>query len=712
MGSGLACTRHVPTRGIEEVRPLRASGWRQATVGAVLLLLAGVGTATAAPTPPAPGGNDAPATLAAAGPQDLTALAAGGERPASGKTPAAGPKFTKSGTAWRVISPDVVLRNTVTDPDGDTANLTFQVYTTNADGTPKAQVDLDGSGQYGVLVSPYVASGGLAKVPVPYGILKPGVLYKFRTSAFDGSLYETTWSPWADFRIDPYMKFPAAQSSSTIDKTAQEIDEFTRSDPGPALPTFDANGAVKREAAQKRTCGQQDAQGRQLCIELSPPTAESKARAHKRAEALREAAVAKARKAGRSPAAAAVAPAVELVDWCWDKAAGKDYMTRTEACLKNIGSARLTFVDTGRDVTIGFATFDFEQRIKAYPNKGASGSNFAEFDQQIAIMPVSIDQALQGVTMKWNVGTTCQSCVTSNVKWTDGQNNPAGSTAYWDVDGTSPPYGERWGRVTTQWSGTGKEIIDLGWSVTATVDASDTASDTANFGTSGTDAMRELAPRCDDYLKSSAPGCVLPFFKLTWTVDTNLYPAAGAYYWYMQEVLPDHAGSKRWDSLMHYLGPDTTVKNSAGNPWSSDNSRNVICGASSAWTIHPSDTSVGEVQCDEFAMASTHESGGYPKSVNLVSSGTKCAQLFTDKMGDGSANFGLLADTRTVANGPGGAERCGRAAIPKVQNQMAFNGFPAPQWRMLDGDGFFVTLPGYEHCTSAATTCTWKKIGS
>ncbi|MEU9330793.1 hypothetical protein AB0D91_44865 [Streptomyces canus] len=398
------------------------------------------------------------------------------------------------------------------------------------------------------------------------------MLYKFRTSAFDGSLYETTWSPWADFRIDPYMKFPAPQTSSTIDKTAQEVDEFTRSDPGPALPTFDASGAVKRGATQKRTCGQQDAQGRQLCIELSPPTAESKARAHKGAEAPREAAEAKARKARQSPAAAAVAPAVELVDWCWDKAAGKDYMTRTEG-PKNIGSARLTFVDAGRDVTIGFATFDFEQRIKAYPNKGASGSNFAEFDQQIAIMPVSIDQALQGVTMKWNSGTTCQSCVTSNVKWTDGQNNPAGSTAYWDVDGTRPPYGERWGRVTTQWNGTGKEIIDLGWSVTATVDASDTASDTANSGTSGTNAMRELAPRCDDYLKSSAPGCVLPFFKLTWTVDTNLYPAAGAYYWYMQQVLPDHAGSKRWDSLMHYLGPDTTVKNSAGNPWNTDNSR-------------------------------------------------------------------------------------------------------------------------------------------
>ncbi|MGW4206319.1 hypothetical protein, partial [Streptomyces sp. NPDC004726] len=509
----------------------------------------------------------------------------------------------------------------MTDADGDRVNLTFQVYTTNADGTPKAQVDLDGPGQHGVLVSPYVASGGIAKVPVPYGKLKPGVLYTFRTSAYDGSLYETTWSPWADFRIDPYVKFPAAQTSSTINSTAQEIIELNRSDPGPALPAFAANGAVKRKATQERSCGKPDTEGRKICIELSPPTAESKARAKKRAEAQ----VAKAGEVGKSPAA--VAPAVELVDWCWAKPVGKDYMTRGEACLKNVGSANLVFVDTGQNVTIGFAKFDFEQRIKAYPNKGASGSNFAEFDQAIAIVPVSIDKALKGVTMKWNIGSTCSSCVTSNVKWTDAQNNPAGPAAYWNVDGFDPPYGDRWGRVSTTWNGTGKEVIDLGWSVTATVDASATATATADFGTSGDVRVRELAPRCDDIVGGSAPGCVLPFFKTTWTVDTNLYPAAGAYYWYMQQVMPDHAGSARWDSLMHYLGPDTPVKNSSGGTWTSDNSRAVVCGPSSGWSVHPADASVGTVDCDEFAMASTHESGGYPKSVNLVTSGSKCAQL-------------------------------------------------------------------------------------
>ncbi|MCX5562972.1 hypothetical protein [Streptomyces sp. NBC_00038] len=85
----------------------------------------------------------------------------------------------------------------------------------------------------------------------------------------------------------------------------------------------------------------------------------------------------------------------------------------------------------------------------------------------------------------------------------------------------------------------------------------------------------------------------------------------------MQQVMPDHAGSMRWDSLMHYLGPDTPVKNSTGGTWTSDNSRNVVCGTSSAWSVHPSDASVGSVDCDEYAMASTHESGGYPKSVSV-----------------------------------------------------------------------------------------------
>lgn len=48
-------------------------------------------------------------------------------------------------------------------------------------------------------------------------------------------------------------------------------------------------------------------------------------------------------------------------------------MTRTESCLKNIGSATLVFVEADQDAEIGFAKFDFEQRIKAYPNRARPG---------------------------------------------------------------------------------------------------------------------------------------------------------------------------------------------------------------------------------------------------------------------------------------------------------------------------------------------------
>jgi hypothetical protein len=53
-------------------------------------------------------------------------------------------------------------------------------------------------------------------------------------------------------------------------------------------------------------------------------------------------------------------------------------------------------------------------------------------------------------------------------------------------------------------------------------------------------------------------------------------------------------------------------------------------------------------------MASTHESGRYPQSVNLVTSGTKWPPLFIGKVGDDSTDFGLLTNTRTATNGPSG----------------------------------------------------------
>ncbi|MEU8957979.1 hypothetical protein AB0C93_27155 [Streptomyces sp. NPDC048518] len=588
-----------------------------------------------------------------------------GSRPESGKTPKAGPEFKKTGDVWTATSPETVLRNTVTDADGDKSTETFEVWTTDADGKAKDLVKFP-TNDDGVLVSSYVSSGSTAEVTVPPGKLKPGVTYTFHTSAFDGGLYETKWSPWAKFRISPYATFPAPQTSSNIDPVAQKAQEIFRSDPG-ALAIRKAGGT---------NCSKADAQGRQVCLKFHPASEKQKSLLSPRAEVP------------------------DLVSWCSDKPSGHDYINRADACLNNVGSAELIFTSGGdKDKPpFGMATFNFQQRLKAYPNKTSGGSDFAEFDQQLFVTPTSIDPQLLGVRLTWNAGTVCDHCTSTQVAWKDYKTGEA-ERGYWldsEVGQTQVA------STTTKWTGTGKETIGLTWDMVGAVDVDLDLAARANFGTSG----NELKVRCDNLSTGSAtPGCVLPYYTPTYTMDTNKYPAAGAYYWFMQQRMIGKPGTG--DAPMHYLGPDTTKTTPSGKPWTSKDSRNIVC--PTAWKKHPTDASMGEPSCDEFAMASTHESGGYPDAGNkyLVSSGDKCAQLYANPSG---SSFGLFADTREDTNGPSNTEKCGRATISEPQNEGAFHKFPAPAWRMLDNDAFYLSNPGFEHCTTTSSTCTWKKI--
>lgn len=245
-----------------------------------------------------------------------------------------------------MIAPEVILRNTVTDADGDKANVTFEVYTANADGTPGTKVKLTDANTYGVLVSPFVASGSTAQVQVEYGRLKPRTDYLVHTSAFDGSLYETNWSPWARFRIDPYVTFPVGQSSSGIDSTAQTIEEFTRTNPGAAPAAAVASSSSSSSSSEgvsssapafadfdKKNCSTADKKGRKLCFDFHKS---DKARKVQRPEP------GKTRETTQNFSTPGGNPAVDLVDWCTNAADGLDYMNRTEACLKDLGEETCT----------------------------------------------------------------------------------------------------------------------------------------------------------------------------------------------------------------------------------------------------------------------------------------------------------------------------------------------------------------------------------
>ncbi|MGA5810927.1 DNRLRE domain-containing protein [Streptomyces cellulosae] len=117
-------------------------------------------------------------------------------RPSDGTNRQAGAPFKSYAGVWAVNTTTPTLRDTFTDPDGDTVNGTFQVYdaaTNTPITTPAGE---------GLLVSDFGEQGKPVSVTVPAGQLQDGRTYKFRTNAYDGTHYNLNWSPWTQFVVD------------------------------------------------------------------------------------------------------------------------------------------------------------------------------------------------------------------------------------------------------------------------------------------------------------------------------------------------------------------------------------------------------------------------------------------------------------------------------------------------------------------------------
>ncbi|MEU4492931.1 DNRLRE domain-containing protein [Streptomyces sp. NPDC023998] len=112
-------------------------------------------------------------------------------RPRTGTKQEAGPPYFSYGGAYTVNTVTPTLRDTFVDANGDQVNGTFQIF----DNATNTQVG-------NVIVSPYVPSGQVASVTVPAGVLVNGKTYKFRTSPYDGTSYNTGWSAWKAFTVD------------------------------------------------------------------------------------------------------------------------------------------------------------------------------------------------------------------------------------------------------------------------------------------------------------------------------------------------------------------------------------------------------------------------------------------------------------------------------------------------------------------------------
>ncbi|MEV5578762.1 DNRLRE domain-containing protein [Streptomyces parvus] len=133
-------------------------------------------------------------------------------RPRTGTKQEAGPPFFSYSGVYMVNTLTPTLRDTFVDADGDKVNGTFQIF----DNATNTQVGSP-------IVSKFVASGQAASVTVPAGLLAEGKTYKFRTSPYDGTHYNTGWSAWKTFTVDTKAPSAPTRIASTDYPTGQWV---------------------------------------------------------------------------------------------------------------------------------------------------------------------------------------------------------------------------------------------------------------------------------------------------------------------------------------------------------------------------------------------------------------------------------------------------------------------------------------------------------
>ncbi|MEV0982602.1 hypothetical protein [Streptomyces sp. NPDC049915] len=598
----------------------------------------------------------------------------------SGKTPQAGPTFTQANGVWNVNTSMAVLRNTVTDADGDKANLTFEVYSTDASGNPKTQVKITDDNPYGVLVSPFVASGKTAEVTVPSGKLKPGTTYAFHTSAYDGSLYETSWSPWAKFRIRDRavdITLPAPNKSAAdpaFDNTWQPV------------PGWGTVNTKPFAATTERHCTPAKS-GNLLCITSSPATLAD----------LSKAKESRARLKGIRTAAP------PLNDTCEAGASQGSYLsifTRDSACMYNKTSVEVT--DEQQTESKGYQEF-----LMSYHMKTDMVGTELKLWARVTPLPMpagKIPFPAQPGAIKLTISPQCSAgCADKPAYAWDGNLMWGGS---YGID----PH-EETGTATVKWSGgvpdeSGTKDKDLSQDMAFAPYATFSTSVPETFPTDKSQGFigNPVYTRCD--MVYSPAGCVLRDYMPGYVFNTAKTPAAAAHAWLIQSkirkgaplnYLPDRRGDTGAHGERNTYGRDP------------DANRKVIC--PDGWAAakgHPDTTPVTDISatdkasCDEFTFAASYNSGGMPKDMegtNPVTSGDQCVQSYATKLADGT--WKLYDDERKA--GPTWKEVCGRSAMSGWINSTSMSRFPtfAKQYRLLDQDLYFVRTPGFDKCDAS-----------
>ncbi|MET8450232.1 hypothetical protein [Streptomyces sp. NPDC005209] len=638
--------------------------------GVAMLMLISSGAASAADLghPSQPDPNAAPSTRPASGPE-VKSVAAAGSRPVSGKNPTAAPSKRKDAAGFqRVISQKVQLKNTVTDADGDKSTLTFEVWTADAAGKPKTKVKLNDS-EYGVIVSPYVASGSLVTVDVPAGKLSLNTNYVFHTSAFDGSLYETTWSPWAPFRVE----MPVDLTLPTPDYTAPDPNVSDMQPTGVQTKPLGASASLTAKTPKaSEQCSAVRDDGRQVCFGKPLPKDEAPKK------------IAKSMKATAAQA---------NVPWCNTDFPSILATRKTECDVRAVPVIIRT--DGVPDAT---AYFTFLRLIELDGQNSFTEHLTIEPAQQIPLDFAEIDLILNEHLCQGS----CKAVEPDPGAWTE--------KTWWtpgDMHSTSVSTPFTWDASTA-----GQQYL---YKPDVKIDANILPSDgrirpfmTGYQWSKGYDAATADLDqiRCDTTTAGPGTGCIFVNSAPTYAFNAKAFPQAAAHAWLIQTYTPKHPGSLSALKPLYYMGDKAQNTRSRGRMcptgWAKEN------GDASALV-----DAADELNCDEFAFASTYNSGGMStaegglnpavKDGSTTPTGDACIGTYAKKYGSAVHLFSINGTDPTFK------EVCGRSAISGMHNQESMGAHFAKfmsEMRLMDKDAYWLDTritPGNTCLNSSGT---------
>ncbi|MGW1715303.1 golvesin C-terminal-like domain-containing protein [Streptomyces sp. NPDC002156] len=351
----------------------------------------------------------------------------------------------------------------------------------------------------------------------------------------------------------------------------------------------------------------------------------------------------------------------------------QQWVNRSEACIKN--HVTVVIVDEDQNI-IGTMEFDEQAELKAYSDNATSNALLKLVPTAAtgvgATAPVTITSA----------GVCSIDCTPTSQIWN--------TSDTWDWATGDRHVGEVqtgivWGQSLSE------DILGMTWKLGALV--ADVPSE--NEAAIGTDRYSEL--RCDTVVKTT-PGCIFDYYKPTYSMNSQKFPAAAAHAWLVQHQLPAHLGLRGEGQPLTYLG-DSVMSPTNPSKKQSDANRDLMC--PTAWernqdvTLSPELSSQGTdtPSCDEFAFAKSYQSGGTPTSVggtNPVGSGDDCLQTYAKKDADGL--WRLHADLRYPL--PTWQEVCGRSSMSNNQNTQSMSLFPTFRRnnRVMDKDDYWLDV--------------------